>query len=314
MCSIKSPHDFNNIIEVAVHFKDESVCLKYIESAIWGDEMKCPFCKCEKIYRFKSGKKFKCSKCRKNFTALVGTIFESTKVHLSKWIMTIYLMGANKKGISACALARQIGVNRKTAWFMMHRIRVGLEDKDIKLSGVVQSDEAFCGGANGNRHTDKKFKYLTGRNYDDKITIHGMIEQGEGGRVKAIVLPKISHRGIRMGVLNTVTPGSVLVSDEYGAYWKVLHHYYEQFRVNHKKKQYKNQEGFSTNSIENFWSHLKNMIRGVYIQISKKHMQKYVNELAFKWNTMKMSTGERLFAILSRLNCRLTYKQLINTE
>lgn len=313
MCEIKSPNQFDSLIEVATYFKEESVCLKYIEHLVWNDQVKCPDCKSENIYRFKDGKKLKCAECGRHFTLLVGSIFESTKVHLSKWFMTIYLMGANKKGINACALSRQIKVTRVTAWFMMHRIRSAMDQSGVKLEGVVQSDEAFCGGKNGNRHIDKKYKNKRGRDFADKIPVLGMIEQGAGGKVKTIVLPRISAKEIRMGVITTVKPGSVLVSDEYGAYGSILDRYYQLFRVNHQKKNFVSPEGFTTNSIENFWSHLKNMIRGVFIKISRKHMQKYCDELTFKWNTMKMSTGERLFEMMRRMSCRLTYKQLIKS-
>lgn len=312
MCNIKSPHEFDTIIEVATYFSDEQKCLQYIEAALWNNKVICPDCKSDAIYRFKDGKKLKCSKCGRHFTLLIGTILEASKIKLSKWIMTIYLMGANKKGINACALARQIKVNRKTAWFMLHRIRQALSDNDEKLSGVVQSDEAFCGGRNKNRHIDKKHGFKRGRNYPKKIPVLGLMEQG--GRVRAIALPNIATKHIHQGVLANVQPGSILVSDEYSAYRTVLDRYYDMHKVNHDRLRFVSDEGFTTNGIENFWSHLKNMIRGVYIKISRKHIQKYLNELTFRWNTMKMSCGERLFAIISRLNCRLTYKQLIKAQ
>ena len=309
MPEVKSPHEFDSIIEVALYFSDEKICLEYVEAAIWNNDVRCPDCKSNSVYRFKDGKKLKCSKCGRHFTLLIGTIFEASKIKLAKWIMAIYLMGANKKGINACALGRQIKVNRKTAWFMLHRIRKALEDTDTKLSGIVQSDEAFCGGRNKNRHVDKKHGFVRGRDFPKKIPVLGMLEQG--GRVKAIALQSIATKYIHREVLENLEAGSILVSDEYSAYKTLLDRYYELHKVNHDRLRFVSDEGFTTNGIENFWSHLKNMIRGVYIKVTRKHIQKYLDELCFRWNTMKMSCGERLFAIFKRLNCRLTYKQLI---
>lgn len=310
MCEIKSPDDFDSILEVATYFKDDKICLDYIEAWMLGGCPQCPVCQSVELYRLKEYRRRKCVKCKKQFSILVGTIFESSQIPLPKWMMAMYLTINNKKGINSCALAKQIKVTQKSSWFMLHRIRKGLDQSDVKLSGIIQSDEAFVGGKNRNRHKAKRVKYTKGRNFKDKVPVLGMMEQG--GRVKPVVLSSVSGKAIRMGVLTSVEPNSILVSDEYHAYKKILGRYYEHHTVNHQRGSYVNDQGFTTNSIEGFWNHFKNMIRGVYIKLGRKHLQKYCDELAFRWNTMKMSEGQRLHLLITKLHCRLTYKQLIN--
>ena len=137
-----------------------------------------------------------------------------------------------------------------------------------------------------------------------------MIEGGKDGKAKTVALPSISHKAIRKEVLTTVIPGSTLITDEYGAYHK-MNRYYDHQVNNHSKGIYITKDGYSSNNIEGFWRLLKDMIRGAYKKISPKHLQKYLDELTFRFNTRNMSDAERFCLMLSKSNCRLTYKQLI---
>lgn len=311
MCSkLKSPDQFNSVIEVANYFKDEKRCLEYLEEWLHDGNIRCAQCGFDKIYRYSDGKRLRCKMCKTTFTAKMGTIFESSKLPLQKWFMAMYLIASNKKGIAATQLALQLGITYKSAWFMAHRIRAALNQNKLKLEGIVSSDEAIVGGRNKNRHADKRMAYSFGRNFKDKVPVLGMMEKD--GKVKTVVLPVMRHSLIRYHVLNTVKPGSVLVTDEYGAYKKMRKHYDHHIN-NHSRGIYVSKAGYSSNNIEGFWSHLKRMIIGVYHKVSRKHLQKYCDELTFRFNSRTMKNGERLKLMFEHLKNRMTYKQLIST-
>lgn len=309
MClEIKSPFDFNNMAELAAHFKDEKTCLDYIEQWRWEGDIRCPHCGYNKIYRLKSGKKFNCANCKECFTITSGTIFDSTKLPLVKWMMALYFVSASKKGVSSCQLAQHLGVTQKTSWYMLQKIRSMLDQSGVKLEGIVSSDESFCGGKNKNRHFRQRRKYTPGRNFPDKTPVLGMMEKD--GRVKTIVLPSIANKHIHMHVLSSVKHGSVLVTDEYAAYKNIGRHYDHQV-VSHRIGEYTNYNGYSSNNIEGFWSHLKRMIIGVYHWISPKYLQRYCDELTFRFNARKEKQSVRFAMLFDKLRIKITHKQLV---
>lgn len=311
MCSnLKSPEEFKSLMEVSDYFSDEKVCMQYLIQWIWKGEIRCSKCQSKDVYTYSDGKHYKCKskECRFEFSARCGTIFESTKIPLRKWYMAMYLISCHKKGISSYQLARDLGITQKSSWFMLHRIRESLKQDGVKLEGVVQSDEAFVGGKNKNRHYNKKVKYDDGRMFKDKVPVLGMIEKD--GIAKTIVIDNVMQHNIKNNVLSSVKHGSTLITDEFTSY-NSMHNHYNHEMVNHSAHQYQNKSGYNTNSIEGFWSHLKRMIIGVYHNIGRKHLQRYCDEQTFRFNTRKMKAGERMALLFSKLNCRLKYKQLI---
>lgn len=308
MCeAIKSPSDFNSLIDLITYFKDEDICRVYLEQWLHKDGIKCPYCGFDKIWRYKGGQRLRCKTCKGDFTLTVGTVFEHKRIPLVKWFAAIYLVSTNKKGMSAPALAKHIGVTRKTSYFLLQKVRSILKQDEVELEGIVSSDETFVGGKNKNRHKDKRQQYKAGRIYKDKVPVIGMMEKG--GNVKTIVLTDVTGDSIKQAVYSTVRSTSTLVTDEYHAYHS-MGKYYNHEVVDHSVKQYVNERGYSTNNIESFWSHLKRMIIGVYHKISEKHLQKYCDELTFRFNTRHMSDGERFALVISKTNMRITQKQL----
>lgn len=308
MClEIKSPADFSNLAELLLYFKDEKTCLNFIEQWRWKGDIRCADCGHNKIYRFAKRNRFKCANCKQYFSITSGTIFDNTKLPLVKWMMAIYFVGNHKRGISSCQLASDLGITQKSAWHILHKLRSGLSQANVKLEGAVSSDEAFVGGKNSNRHKAKRLAYSAGRNFKDKAPVLGMMEKD--GKVKTMVLESVAGKHIRQGVLTSVKPGSTLITDEYHAYNR-MNRYYMHEVVQHWKGQYVNQSGFSSNNIEGFWSHLKRMIIGVYYQVSHKHLQKYCDELTFRFNMRKESEIGRFTALLDNLKIKITYKQL----
>ncbi len=307
----KSFGTFDSLLELSEYLNSEDACYEYIEKSIWGDEVHCPYCGMDKIYRFKSRRIMKCASCSLQFSVKTGTILENSKISLKKWILAMYLNGANKKGISSHQLAREIKVSQTTAWFMLHRIRKMLvQDCSEQMDGVVMVDETYVGGKNGNRHLDKKANYGhgQGRFFPDKTPVMGFIDSS--GRVRAGVVDKTDQATLFSMVMEHVKKRSTVVTDDHTAYFQ-LKNYYDHQIVNHGKKQYKSKQGYSTNRIEGFWASVKRTIIGVYHNVSPKHLQKYIDEIVFRHNTRNMKQGERFFEMLSRIKTKLTYKELV---
>lgn len=311
MCSTKSLDKFDSLLELVGYFKSEEICLEYIEYSLHNGEMKCPHCGFDKPYRYKDGRRFKCRNCKEGFTHKIGTIFEKSTLPLVKWFSAMYLMATNSKSISSVNLAKLIKVRQATAWFMMQRIRETMKQDDEQLEGVISSDEAFVGGKNKNRAKSKRMAYSAGRNFKDKVPVLGLMT--ETGKVKTLVMPSIAGKEIRQRVMTNVKHGSTLITDEYSAY-KRMGRYYNHQVVRHNLGEYKNKEGYSSNNIEGFWSQLKRMIIGVFHKISPKYLQRYCDELTFRFNNRAIKESDRLQLMISRCKSRLTYKKLLQYE
>lgn len=323
MPKIKSPTEFNSLLDLIIYFKDERTCLKYVEQVIWDGKPICPHCNHDKVYRFSDGKRFKCASCRKPFTVLVGSIFKSTKLPIIKWLIAMYLMANDKKGISSYQLARTIGITQSRAWYMLQKIRTLFQQEGIELSGVVEADETFVGGKNKNRHKNKKVKNSGGRSFKDKTPVLGLLESEiyaivrrphkkipnkmvqvkeviKDGKLICKVVPSTTIESLSPIVLNTVCTNSTLVTDEWQAYAKMGEHYEHEI-VYHNKGQYQSSNFASTNSIEGHWSHLKRTLNGTYHNVSRKHLQKYADESTFRYNTKNKTEAARFSLLMSKI-------------
>ena len=302
MCKIKSPTEFNSLVEMMLYFRDEKTCLQYIEQWAWAGKVKCPDCKdkLHKVYRFQDGKKMKCSRCLRFFNIKTGTIFEDTKLPLIKWFMAMYFISSHKKGISSHQLAKDIKITQCRAYRMLNKIRqVVKPDYEGKLSGVVMSDESFIGGKNKNRHIDKKVKNSQGRSFKDKVPVIGLLEKN--GEMRCLVIDDTSIDSIRPVLKEHVIEKATLVTDEWKCY-KGLKRKYDHEVIKHNRLQFLSQGGYSTNPVEGFWTHLKKSLTGIYHRVTKKHLQKYLDEMCFRWNTRNMGEGERLNLLMSKVN------------
>lgn len=305
---IKKLNDFENIIDLINYFSTKEKSLDYLKNCRWKDGKYCPHCKHNKVYEFKDNRRFRCAKCLKHFTATVGTIFEKSPIPLQKWYVAIYFVGCHKKGISSYQLAKNISVTQATAWFMLHRIRQTFKQSQDKLSGVIQIDETFVGGKNKNRHIHKKVVQRGDKTFKDKAMVVGFLDDKE--KVRLRVMPKCAYEGLPNLVRDTVHNGSIIVTDEWKTYIQ-LGTEYEHQACNHKRKKFVSDEGFTTNGIENIFMMVKKTIIGNYHNVSHKHLSKFVDEVAFRYNTRNVSEGEKVNLMMSNLDNRLTYKKLI---
>lgn len=299
---------FKNLQQLFDTFKDEQTCREYLEQQRWNGNVECPFCGATKVYRTNRG--FKCADkfCAKKFSVTVGTIYENSKVGLRTFFAALYLISSSKKGISSLQLSRQLGITQKSAWFVLHRIREMLKDKaPEQLRNVVEIDETFVGGKNKNRHADKKVKGTQGRSFKDKTPVFGALQRH--GKVRAIVVTDTTYNSILPVMVDTVKKDSIMVSDEWYSP-KVLSPWYKHVVVNHKDEEYV-RGAFHTNSIEGFWSILKRGIYGIYHQVSPKHLQRYCDEFAARYNTRDIKDNERFQLAVKNSEGRLKYNQLI---
>lgn len=297
---------YNSLIELIRALPDETSCISYLEVLRWGDTVVSPHDPESKVYKTKRG--YRCKNTGKDFNVLTGTVMQGTKAPIIKWIMAMWLLNSEKKGMSSHNLARKIGVCQNTAWYMLHRLREAYEqDTEEQLFGIVEVDETFVGGKNINRHWDKKVPLSRGRAYIDKTPVFGALQRG--GRVYAQAVPDTKSRTIQPILRRCITSGSTVYSDEWSAY-RGLNDKYDHNFIVHGAKQYANGD-CCTNGIENFWSIFKRGIVGIYHRTSRKHLQKYVQEFVYRFNTREMSDSERFYDFLSRTDKRLTYKQLV---
>jgi len=299
--------DFKSILDLVKAFPDEATCMAYLAEMRWNGNVISPFDETSKVYTMKDGR-YMCKNTKKYFNAKVGTIFEDTKIPLIKWYMSLYIFSSHKKGVSSHQLAKDIDVTQKTAWFMLHRLRFAFNTPAFKreFDGVVEIDEAYMGGEDKNKHANKKSgKRGMGSN---KTAVLGMKDR-KTGRVKAQVIEKRSSENIYPILISSIEKDSIVVTDEAPVYDK-LNTYFSHGRVTHSAKQYVNGM-FHTNGIENFWSHLKRGVDGIYHWVSKEHLQSYVDEFTLRYNTRKFTTSGRFDLVLSNVAGRLTYKELI---
>lgn len=208
--------DFNSLIEVMQEFSSEEKCIAHLEELYWQGIPESPFIKNGKVYKCGNGK-YRCKESSKYFTVKTGTMFDNTKISLTKWFCAIYLVINHKKGISSAQLAKDIDISQKSAWFMLMRIRkaLGIENNN-DLEGIVEADESFYGGKNKNRHADKKVKNSQGRSFKDKTPIVGLIERG--GKMTAVVVKDTKRETLQPIIRKYVAKGSALVSDDWMGY------------------------------------------------------------------------------------------------
>ena len=301
-----APHTLQQAI---VYFSDPDRAFQYaLNLRFPNGVVSCPRCGSEKHSFVKKRKLWHCKGCKKQFTLKVGTIFENSPLGLDKWMCAYWILTNSKNGVSSCELARSIGVTQKSAWFILHRIRMTLkEDATIKLSGECEADETFIGGKARNMHVSKRMRRITGTGTKDKVAVMGILERG--GKVRAAVVPTRRKAVLQAEVRKHVEAGSALYTDFLLSYDGLAADYAHQV-VDHAVE-YVNGR-IHTNGLENFWSLLKRGIHGTYVSIEPFHLFRYLDEQTFRYNNRKNIGDQQPFelAMGNVAGKRLTYAEL----
>jgi transposase-like protein len=297
--------------ELFAMIPDAETARVYLEGRLWPEGPRCPVCGLGERTTARKGGYYRCNQCKEDFTVRTGTIFERSHVPLHKWIYAMYLLVTARKGISSMQLAKEIGITQKSAWFVLHRLREACGKDLKKLQGLVEIDETYVGGIEANKHDHKKLK--AGRGAVGKTAVLGMKERGKGGRTKAMKLASADAQTIQDIIVQNVTVGSTLHTDEAGAYRNMGGLFFDHATVNHSEGEYV-RDGVTTNGIESVFAVLKRGLIGVYHHASAKHLGRYVDEFAFRLNdgSVERHTIERLDSFIAAVaGKRLTYKTLI---
>ncbi|HUP02368.1 MAG TPA: IS1595 family transposase [Bryobacteraceae bacterium] len=300
--------------EAVVYFSDPDNCRAYIVPRRWPDGVTCPRCGSMKVAFQPKYNRWQCSvhHARRQFTLKTGTIMEDSPIGLDKWLTAMWLVASNRNGISSWELHRALGITQKTAWFMLHRIRLAMQD-DLtggNLGGEVEVDETYIGGKSRNMHAERRRRTING-DHKGKTVVLGMLERG--GQVRAGVVPDRKKDTLRPIVSANVDAGTKLYTDEYGWQWVNKDEYLHEM-VNHLDQYVSG--NVHTNGLENFWSLLKRAIGGTYVSVEPFHLFRYVDEQAFRFNNRKPMDDSDRFSYLVRkiAGKRLTYAELTGKE
>lgn len=298
------------LLNAVRHFSDLAVCTQFVADLRWSDGVVCPHCGGKEHWFFTPAKterpvwKCKTKACRKQFSVKTGTIFEDSPLGLDKWLVGVWVIVNAKNGISSHEVGRALGVTQKTAWFMLHRIRLAMKEGTFeKLTGQVEIDETYIGGKNENKH---KHKRLPGRGGANKAIVMGFLARHS--QVRAKVISDTTQQTFELEVLSHVEAGSEVFTDAHSGYAHLSDNYVHEV-INHLEAYVCDQ--VHTNGIENFWSLLKRCIRGTYIAIDAYHLGRYLDEEVFRYNNRKLKDAGRFVQAISAIKGRrLTYQEL----
>lgn len=313
------------ISHLAKHYSDEGVAYEFMEKLRWPNGPVCPRCGHERAYFLKphadrytrtghasQRRLWKCARCRNQFSVLIGTVFEDSRIPLSKWLLGMHMMCSNKNGVAARELARTLEITVKSAWFMAHRLRYALEHPSVmgkmtdKLDGIVEADETYVGG--------KLKGHGKGFHVENKTPVLTLVERG--GEARSRVLDRVTGENIRQALAEEVDASARLMTDENNLYIVPGRTFASHETVEHRAREYARPSrvhaaAVHCNTAEGYFSQLKRSIDGTHHQVSREHLHRYVAEFDFRYNTRRLEDGERTVrAIRQAEGKRLRYRSL----
>ena len=314
-------HEPKTLQEAVIYFSDLNNCIDYMAVRRWPDGVVCPTCGRNDAQFLANQNRWQCKSVhpKRQFSPKVGTIFEDSAIPLQKWLPAVWALVNDKNGISSWELHRMLGVTQKSAWFMLHRIRLAMQNGSLmKLGGnnggPVEVDETFVGGKLINMHKDKKVRYERRGGVHGKAVVMGLLDR-ELREVRAKVVPDVKRDTLQNEILREVEHGSKVYTDEAVGYDN-MHSAFVHDIVN-------KMEGYvdgkvHVNGVENFWCLLKRTLKGTYVAVEPYHLQRYVDEQVFRFNNRggkkkeeRITDAQRFSLALSQIvGKRLTYKEL----
>jgi ISXO2-like transposase domain/Transposase zinc-ribbon domain len=309
----KTP-DPKTLVEAIRHFSDPDRTLNTMIELRWPDGVCCPTCGRVDVRFIKTRRMWECKEVhpKKQFSAKIGTIFEDSPLSLDKWFVVIWMIANCKNGISSYEVHRAIGVTQKTAWFMLHRIRLAMQAGSLmKAEGTVEADETFIGGLAKNMHKDRREKAINGTGGVGKTAVMGILERkgmNDTSRVRARIVHSLDRATLQKEVRDVVISGSTVNTDAWASY-KGLSNDFQHEVIDQAVEYVRGQ--VHTNGIENFWSLVKRTVKGTYVSVEPFHLSRYLDEHVFRFNARKGNDADRFRSVLSWVTgIRLTYNEL----
>ena len=316
--------DIKTLQQAIQHFSDEQTCIDTVAAVRWPEGVTCPACGHKEHYYLKTQKRWKCKDCNRQFSVKLGTIFEDSPIHLSKWLLAMWMIANCKNGVSSYEIHRAIGVTQKSAWFMLHRIRLAMKNGTIEKlgsdGGPVEADETFVGANPAKMHKSRRAKLQAIASSQDekfrsagKTIVMGMLDR-KMRQVRAMVIPDVKRATLQEKILDNVQAGSHMITDDFPSYRYALANQFAHDVIDHVKGYVDGQ--VHTNGIENFWSLLKRGLRGTYVAVEPFHLDRYVDEQVFRFNNRgskenPVNDGDRFKLLLSQIaGKRLTFAEV----
>jgi transposase-like protein len=298
------------------YFTDPQVCVDTVAAMRWPNGPVCPSCGHGEHYYLATQKRWKCKECGKQFSVKVGTIFEDSAIALDKWLIALWMLVNCKNGISSYEVGRDLGITQKSAWFVLHRLRLALQSGSVsKMGGKgkhVEADETFIGGAARFMHPERRKRMITERGVKDKLAVMGILERG--GEVRAAVVGNRKKHALQTNIRAHVKAGSAIYTDALMSYQGLKEQGFEHQVIDHAEKYVDGK--VHTNGLENFWSLVKRGLKGTYISAEPFHMFRYLDEQVFRYNNRgskenPVNDGERFQLALSQIaGKRLTFAEV----
>jgi transposase-like protein len=306
-------------------FTDPDKAREWLEAELWPNGSVCPHCgtvnNATALVKRKADSEqrpglYQCNEteCREQFTVTVGTLYERSKIPLNKWLAATHLMVASKKGMSALEVGRLLGLSKKTAWFLCHRIRESMRGTPLeaKLGGknkVVEADESYIGGKEANKHKSKRTPGLQGGK--GKEAVFSLVERD--GKVRSFHLPDVTAKNLGPVLHAQIDRQSYLMTDDAPVYVKIADVFAGHGTVNHSAEEYVRAGFWHTNTVEGFFSLMKRSIYGTHHHISQQHLARYLAERDFVYNNREklgVNDAERMArSIKGIVGKRLTYRR-----
>ncbi len=301
--------------QAIVHFADPDNCIAFMVKLRWPDgKVICPTCGRDEVVFLQNQRKWQCKNVHdhRQFSAKVGTIMEDSALPLDKWLVAIWLIANCKNGISSYEVAKDLGITQKSAWFMLHRIRLAMQTRSfVKMGGPgseVEVDETFIGGAARFMHADKHKRRITETGTKDKTPVLGILERG--GKVRAMMVPTRRKHHLHSEIRAHVKAGSAIYTDALMSYQGLREQNFQHEVIDHAEGYVDGQ--VHTNGLENFWSLLKRGLKGTYVSVEPFHLFRYLDEQVFRYNFRSLEhDGLRFEHVASHiLGKRLTYAEV----
>lgn len=300
------------LVEAIRYFSDKETCREFVAALRWPNGVTCPRegCGSQDVSFYSNRQVWRCKGCKRQFSIKVGTIFEDSPIGLDKWLPALWMITSSKKGVSSYQMARALGVEQKTAWFMDHRIRLAMRTESFSapLDGEIEADETFIGGKAKFMHKAERARKIKGRGGagSGKAVVMGMLERK--GEVRANVVRSNRRAELHSRIRENVSLGSVVYTDALPSYRGLDPDYVHEV-IDHADAYVDGR--IHTNGVENFWSLLKRTIIGTYHSVHEDHLDRYLDEATYRFNTRKQGDGQRFADALSRVSGkRLTYAAL----